>query len=247
MNRHIRSSALAWLGRLAFLVGAFLLGVLIHSGWHSGRSPDPAADSASRRGAAPASPPVPAVVPHASGAPLDGFAGAASTPPPSASGGGAKLHPRDPYEWQGRRVDLSLMPPCNEYCGFAMACMDGRCGPCSEDSDCRPGELCVLEHCLETQQVGCRTRSECEAAAADDVDDYCVIAGVPSGFRGNEGMRSLCRKSRGPNPDDSRRRAIIDELARAAAPSVAHRPLGPLDPSSVKARLVGQPTTAAAK
>src|SRR5262245_16544198 len=64
-----------------------------------------------------------------------------------------RLHPRDPGEWQGMRVNLDSQAFCADKngCGLAMACIDGRCGPCRTAGDCAEGEVCVLDHCVRAE------------------------------------------------------------------------------------------------
>ena len=102
-------------------------------------------------------------------------------------------HPRDPEEWQGMRVDLSLTPLCedSEHCGLARACLDGRCVACTTDSDCGGEEACVLEHCVQATRMGCRSRRDCPSG------ERCVLTGYGTGVRGNEGMASTCLAPRG--------------------------------------------------
>ena len=98
-----------------------------------------------------------------------------------------KYHDRDPSEWQGMRVDLSAMPPCERTsdCGLARACLQGKCGPCQQDGDCSPGETCALDHCVIQELAGCRNRKTC-----DDVP--CILTGYTADLRGNKGLKSVC-------------------------------------------------------
>lgn len=106
-----------------------------------------------------------------------------------------RLHARDPDEWQGMRVALDRQVVCADPagCGLALACHDGRCGPCRHDTDCADGEACVLDHCLREANVACRTRSDCGSA-----DELCVLNGYTGGDpRGNTALRSFCLAPRG--------------------------------------------------
>ncbi|MDD9947301.1 MAG: hypothetical protein OXU20_40050 [Myxococcales bacterium] len=99
------------------------------------------------------------------------------------------LHPRDPHEWQGMMVNLDRQAFCETKsgCGLAMACLEGRCGPCSESGECAEGEACVLDHCLRAELVSCTSRRDCAA------DELCVLNGYSGGgARNNERMRSEC-------------------------------------------------------
>lgn len=104
-----------------------------------------------------------------------------------------RFHARPAEEWQGMRVDLSMMPACQTtaQCGLAMACQDGRCGPCSADADCGKGEACVLDHCVEAERVSCRTHRDCASG------ELCVLSGYAVGARGNAGMRAYCNAPAG--------------------------------------------------
>jgi hypothetical protein len=100
----------------------------------------------------------------------------------------ARFHERDPREWQGMRMDVAMMPPCesSEQCGLARACIGGRCGPCSQDEQCATGEICALDHCLVARQVECRGRRNCRE------DIMCILTGYTPDARGNAGLRSMC-------------------------------------------------------
>ena len=99
------------------------------------------------------------------------------------------LYPRDPAEWQGMRVNMCLRALCETSagCGLAAACLpDGMCGPCARDSDCASGEACVLDHCVLSENVRCRSQRDCGGA-------LCVLDGDCGGTaRGNEGMVAFC-------------------------------------------------------
>ena len=102
---------------------------------------------------------------------------------------GEEYFGRDPKEWQGYLVQRDRRAHCAEsqYCSLALACRDdGICGPCTEDAHCRPGERCVLDHCLIADRVGCRSRADCP-------DGLCVFEDSGrSTFRGNEELSSRC-------------------------------------------------------
>ncbi len=107
------------------------------------------------------------------------------------------LHPRDPDEWQGMLVDICLRATCDEpaRCGLALACVGGYCGPCAEDSDCATGEACVLDHCVLSDNVACRSSRDCEG------DALCILSGSTGGAaRGNEDMTAYCNPSGGGIP-----------------------------------------------
>jgi hypothetical protein len=102
----------------------------------------------------------------------------------------ARMQPRDPREWQGMLVSLEEQALCSERdgCGLAMACRDGRCGPCQHDEDCSRGEACVLDHCLRAENVGCRSRADCR-----EHDAMCALNGYTGGDRRSNGrMVSQC-------------------------------------------------------
>ena len=113
--------------------------------------------------------------------------GRGELPPPS-------FRPRPEGEWQGMLVDESLQAVCGDegVCGQAMACVSGRCGACQSDGDCEGGEACVLDHCVKSERVACRGRSDCR-----DADSLCILTGLSPGVRGNESMSAVCSKSEG--------------------------------------------------
>lgn len=106
--------------------------------------------------------------------------------------GGRQTYPRDHREWQGMLVDSLVEIECrkSEDCGLALACRDGQCAPCVVDSHCSPGESCVLDHCVTTENVACTTYADCG-------DALCVLSGYSATPRGNDGMRAFCRGSSG--------------------------------------------------
>lgn len=183
MNTHIKAPRTRlFLGGLAGLT-------LLSVGWVIGgqakaqsNPPKPAPTRAETYVPAPSTPPKAPAVP----APEVQARLAGALPP-------SQFHPRDPGEWQGMKVDLTLQPPCMEsaHCGQAMACnrVTNRCGPCSLDSDCGSTEACVLDHCLPADKVTCRSRLDC----ADDA--LCVLSGLSADARGNRDMSSSCRSS----------------------------------------------------
>jgi hypothetical protein len=101
------------------------------------------------------------------------------------------LHPRAQGEWQGMRVDLSVHPDCTESarCGLARACRAGMCLPCLADPDCASGELCVLDHCILSGNVDCRSKDDCETG------DVCILTGFSTDPRNNAATRAICGKS----------------------------------------------------
>jgi hypothetical protein len=80
---------------------------------------------------------------------------------------------------------------------MARACVDGRCVGCREDGDCLAGEMCVLDHCIRDENVGCLSRHDC----AEGAEATCVLSGITSlDPRGNADMRSYCSATNGPSP-----------------------------------------------
>jgi hypothetical protein len=137
-------------------------------------------------------------------------------PPPLPRG---ELHPRDPSEWQGMLVEMSVRAYCEDSasCGLAAACVKNLCGPCESDSDCAPREVCVLDHCLKRDNVRCRRRRDCASR-----DEYCLLTGFSPDPRGNGEMRAICQSERGgtwlgdrkppaPRPVDSSGKPQIQE------------------------------------
>jgi hypothetical protein len=105
--------------------------------------------------------------------------------------------PRDPSEWQGMLVDTGLQAPCAapDGCGLAMACHQGRCGPCTSDAECAAGESCSLDHCVRSDLAGCRARRDCAAG------EFCVLSGYSADPRGNGEMRASCLAAAGGRSD----------------------------------------------
>jgi hypothetical protein len=109
----------------------------------------------------------------------------------------AAYHPRPARpagEWQGMLVDEAEAAGCEQtpQCGLARACRDGRCGACSSDAECSDGEGCVLDHCVATARIGCRSRADCGSPA-----EVCALSGYSADPRGNAGMRSYCLDQQG--------------------------------------------------
>jgi hypothetical protein len=99
-----------------------------------------------------------------------------------------RYHQRNPDEWQGMRIDLELMPPCetSSQCGLARACVNGLCGPCSRSDECAQGEVCVLDHCVVSALAECRSKSNCAS------DTKCILSGYTPDLRGNAGLKAFC-------------------------------------------------------
>jgi hypothetical protein len=118
-------------------------------------------------------------------------------------------------------VDLSMQQVyCedSEQCGQGMACVgqDGGCGPCSGDSDCASGEVCVLDHCLLEQNVECRSYTDCPEGY------QCILSGLSADPRGNGEMRAYC-----PTPDtdvveEPSEEEIAEEIRREVEEAHAH-------------------------
>jgi hypothetical protein len=107
-----------------------------------------------------------------------------------------EFHPRAADEFQGRRISLDgAICERSATCGMAKACIDGMCGPCSEDSDCEIGEVCVLQNCLLRENVSCRFRAECP----DPEQQLCIFNEDDSpGARANSTLRAFCHDMRLP-------------------------------------------------
>lgn len=104
------------------------------------------------------------------------------------------LYPRDPAEWQGMRVNMCLRALCETSagCGLAAACLpDGMCGPCARDADCAAGESCVLDYCVLSENVGCRSRADCGG-------EHCLLSGLCGSPRNNEAMFAYCASDERP-------------------------------------------------
>jgi hypothetical protein len=100
---------------------------------------------------------------------------------------------RPPGEWQGMPVSPDDNATCSASarCGLALACLDGRCGPCQRDDECATGEGCVLQYCLRLENIGCRLRKDCTVGA------LCELTGLTSDPRNNATMRAICRAASG--------------------------------------------------
>ena len=108
-------------------------------------------------------------------------------------------------EWQGMLVDRNVKQMCgnSNHCGNALACILGTCSPCTEDSHCgKKGVVCVLDHCVQEENVRCRTRSDCasESMRADSSDALCILSGYSAEVRGNEDMEAYCVDADGGTP-----------------------------------------------
>lgn len=121
--------------------------------------------------------------------------------------------PRDASEWQGMLVNMAFQALCDvsERCGLAMACHEGKCGPCSLDDDCGTGENCVLQHCLLASQVTCRSQRECP------LEEVCMLSGISEDVRGNREMRSFCSGSAQVVERDAEEEQVAREREREAA------------------------------
>lgn len=137
--------------------------------------------------------------------------------------GPPRWQPRPKGDWQGMLVNLNVQPPCDgpALCGMALACKNGRCGPCEFDAECGPGESCVLDHCLRSANVSCHHTADCQPRST------CILSGYSGGARGNAEMRAYClalesgasRSSpppEGPPPRDPRQNLPNDDLLGAA-------------------------------
>ncbi len=121
--------------------------------------------------------------------------------------------PRDPREWQGMRVNLALQASCDisAHCGLAMACLDGRCGPCASDGDCAAGEGCAVQHCVPLANLGCRSAAGCK-----DPEARCLLSGISPDPRGNAEMHAYCSGSTAEFA-----REVAEREAREAHPAEA--------------------------
>jgi hypothetical protein len=91
-------------------------------------------------------------------------------------------------------VDESDAVGCDGFCGMALACVKGVCGACNSDADCLRDEVCVLDHCLRSSGVSCRSYEDCGPQS------LCVLSGMSADARGNSEMRSYCSNS-GPTSE----------------------------------------------
>lgn len=115
---------------------------------------------------------------------------------------------RDPAEWQGMRINMDRLASCGEsgICGMALACVGGKCVPCTSDDECESGEVCSLDHCVLESQADCRSFKDCDAG-------LCLLTGYSSDPRGNIGMKAYCSTDKGGFVQDpeSEPRPIIEE------------------------------------
>jgi hypothetical protein len=104
-------------------------------------------------------------------------------------------YPRPSTEWQGYRVSRLEPKSCRDTqdCHRGLACIDAKCGACSNDRDCLERETCVLDHCISVQRAGCKTTKDCSQR------EMCVLVGSTSGSRGNESLRAVCNPDQGEN------------------------------------------------
>ena len=110
-------------------------------------------------------------------------------------------------EWQGMLVDLSTQPRCLDgaYCGLARACIDEVCTACEKDSDCGPGEGCVLDHCLLASRIMCRSTNDCPDRST------CILSGYSPDPRSNGGMDAVC-----VSPDEGKGKdSVVQEFSAA--------------------------------
>lgn len=109
---------------------------------------------------------------------------------------------------------------------MARACIDGICLPCATDSECEDREVCVLNNCLLTSNVECRSRDDCEGP-----DSLCILTGYSTpDLRNNKDMRSICLSPTGgndPSPEEIEAK-LAAELA-AAKPSSTGGPTPPAE------------------
>jgi len=126
----------------------------------------------------------------------------------------ATYAPRDPLEWQGMLVDLSMQASCESsaQCGLAMSCQHGRCGPCVSDGDCAVGEGCVLDHCLRLGSIACRSFRDCTTG------ELCALSGYSADPRGNSDMEANCLAASGGRPQDVRQLPFRDVVPSEPTP-----------------------------
>lgn len=103
------------------------------------------------------------------------------------------FHPRPPAEWQGMLVRMDTRAFCQSTsnCGLAASCRNGLCGPCVDDAECAPAEVCVLDHCILRANTGCRSRRECS------LNHLCILSGYSADPRNNSDLKSQCSDPRG--------------------------------------------------
>ena len=86
-------------------------------------------------------------------------------------------------------VNIAEVAECGDdgFCGLALACKQGKCGPCVRDEECLSGEVCVLDHCMQDESVDCESSSQCPDGHA------CVLSGYSTDVRGNSDMKAFCQ------------------------------------------------------
>jgi len=147
-----------------------------------------------------------------------------SSSAPEAAGPGVEPAPayrqRPPGEWQGMLVNLAIHPECTSSsgCGLARACREGRCWHCLADGDCAPGEVCVLDLCLRSENVTCKRRSDCPEG------QLCALSGFSPDPRNNGLTRSFCSGSAAPRKQEWKP-PPVDDSAREVPPAIDGRDL----------------------
>jgi hypothetical protein len=159
---------------LAAMVAVIALGVILGRRQPATAPRAAAPATVGTRGSAAAAPTLPALV---------------ADPRPSRRAAG---------EWQGMAIDPEATAPCDavDACGLAMACIGGRCGACTGDDSCAPGEICALEHCVRAELASCKSRADCGA------DALCILGGTSPDPRGNAAMTARCLPAAGGISDD---------------------------------------------
>jgi len=122
-----------------------------------------------------------------------GSTGNAATPlpaPEQETPDDVDVWPRAADEWQGMLVDRETAS-CEStgLCQSALACVNGRCGPCTDSSQCQAGEVCAMDHCVLKELVTCSSRRDCPDG------ELCVLSGYSEDIRGNGDMRAWCSGS----------------------------------------------------
>jgi hypothetical protein len=87
----------------------------------------------------------------------------------------------------------------------------------------------VLDHCVKSERVACRGRSDC----GGDPDTLCVLTGLSPGVRGNESMSAVCSKSEGGTSESP-------DTALAVAPAPAAKEPTPVPLTKLLERARGQ-------
>lgn len=144
--------------------------------------------------------------------------------------------PRDSAEWQGMLIDMNnLQTGCEQtsQCGLAMACVQGRCGPCDADEQCAAGEVCVLQHCVHEPLAACRGRADCSGGA------LCTLTGYTAEPRGNAEMRAICES------DGDTHARLVAERERAEAQQQEQQPDDRPSPRTLSIELHESVTAAA--